>query len=257
MAAAAFLLLSLPCLETVSMEGLTQACCLIQRRDFALTDTFTGREQVPRLEELWRERMKTQGLDSWRKKRDEENESTVWEGYDSDEDSRREDMTGGSENRTKEKSAGNELTTLRLREVKGLTCDSLETLGNLCPDVHSISVKCDGVLDRRDTLQGSRLAAALQTWSGQLRGLSLHYPAPLLGLLPALRVAGSSLVSLTLEGVKTRPSTLLEVIRSCPNLKDLLVFSESLAGPQEEGDHVEGEEQDLPCLQNLCSLSLK
>ncbi|GLD66845.1 uncharacterized protein AKAME5_001821900 [Lates japonicus] len=36
-----------------------------------------------------------------------------------------------------------------------------------------------------------------QTWVGRLQNLSVHFPGPLVDLLPALQVAGSSLVSLS------------------------------------------------------------
>ncbi|XP_068440101.1 uncharacterized protein [Clinocottus analis] len=66
-AAAAYLLLSLPRLERVALEGLVQACCLIQQRQFDQTDEFTDRKGVPRLEEVWREWRLRQGMDNKKK----------------------------------------------------------------------------------------------------------------------------------------------------------------------------------------------
>lgn len=233
-------------------------------------DEFTDREGIPRLEQVWRERRHGQGQDSWRTKREERGdegveESILCEGYgsESDEDARREESCSESQAREKSRErvllgSGNEPLTLRLRDVKGLTCESLDSLVNLCPDISSISMNLDDLADTRERSTGSRLAAGLKTWSGQLRSLSVHYPAHLVDLLPALQAAGSSLVSLTLEGVKTSHHTpLLEIIRACPNLKELLISAEPPNTPEEEENDVERDEQDLPSLPNLCSLSLK
>ncbi|KAJ4942347.1 hypothetical protein JOQ06_012213 [Pogonophryne albipinna] len=180
-AAAAYLFLSLPYLERVAMEGLAQACCLIQEKQFGQTEEFTSREGVPQL------------------------------------------------------------------------------LSRACPDLCSISVNIDDGEDTRGRSQGSLLAAGLQACSGQLQSLTVHYPGPLVELLPALQVAGSSLVSLTLEGVQTSPHTpLLEVIKACPRLRDLHISAEPPSTPQEAEDEEENqrEERDLPQLPHLCSLTL-
>lgn len=275
MATAAYLLLSLPCLERVAMEGLSQACCLIQHREFDQTDEFTDREGVPRLEEVWRERRNRQGMDGWRKKRegaaddeDEEEESILWEGCgsESEEDANRDEKPSCSQNQAEEKrrkrvlsQSGDERLTLRLKNVKGLTCDSLDSLGCLCPDIYSICVNGEDQEDASGRSQGSLLAAGLHTWSGQLQDLSVHYQGPLVDLFPALQVAGCSLVSLTLEGVKTsRHTPLLEVSQACPKLRDLFISAEPPTTPQEEDeDEEEEDERDLPRLPNLCSLTLK
>lgn len=269
-AAAAYLLLSLPCLERVAMEGLAQACCLIQHRQFGQTDEFTDREGVPRLGEVWRERRYNQGMDSGRKKREgEEDEDEVEEerllqegyGSESEEDASRDEGQSCSQNQAEEKRdlSGDDSLILRLKDVKGLSCDSLDSLSRACPDIHSISVNTAEYENTRGRSQGSLLAAGLQTWSGQLRNLSVHYPGPLVDLLPALQVAGSSLVSLTLEGVKTSPhSPLLEVIKACPRLRDLLISAEPPTTPQEEEDEEDQrDDRDLPQLPNLISLTLK
>ncbi|KAM7391841.1 hypothetical protein PAMP_022497 [Pampus punctatissimus] len=274
-AAAAYLLLSLPYLERVAMEGLSLACCLIQHQEFGETDEFSDREGVPRLSEVWRERRHRQGMDSWRNRREgaadnedeEEEKSILWEGCgsESEEDASRDERPSCSQNQAEEKrrkrvlsQPGDECLTLRLRDVKGLTCDSLESLGCLCPDICSISVNGNDHEETRGRSQGSLLATGLQTWSGQLRSLSVQYPVSLVDLLPALQVAGSSLVSLSLEGVKTSPHTpLLEVIRACPKLRDLLISAEPPTTPQEEEEEEdERDEQDLPRLPSLCSLTL-
>ncbi|KAM7416545.1 hypothetical protein PAMA_018552 [Pampus argenteus] len=275
-AAAAYLLLSLPYLERVAMEGLSQACCLIQHQEFGETDEFSDREGVPRLSEVWRERRHRQGMDSWRNRREvaadhedeEEEKSILWEGCssESEEDASRDERPSCSQNQAEEKrrkrvlsQPGDECLTLRLRDIRGLTCDSLEGLGCLCPDICSISVNSNKEIRGRS--QGSLLATGLQTWSGQLQSLSVQYPVCLVDLLPALQVAGSSLVSLSLEGVNTSPHTpLLEVIQACPKLRDLLISAEPPITPQEEEEEEEEEdeqdEQDLPRLPNLCSLTL-
>ncbi|XP_053181605.1 uncharacterized protein si:ch211-214j8.12 [Scomber japonicus] len=273
-AAATYLLLSLPCLERVALEGLSQACSVIQQREFGQMNGFTDREGVPRLDEVWRERRCRQGMNGWRKKmeraaddEDEEEESTLWErcGSESEEDASRDKRPSCLQNQADEKrrkralsQSGEEHLTLCLRDVKGLTCDSLDSLGHLCPDIYSISVNGDDYEDTRGRNLGSLLAAGLHTWSGQLRSLSVHCPSPLVDLLPALHVAGSSLVSLTLEGVKTSPHTpLLEVIQACPQLRDLLISGEPPTMPQEEEEEEDARDnRDLPRLPNLCSLTL-
>ncbi|KAM9857792.1 uncharacterized protein ACBR49_019054 [Aulostomus maculatus] len=261
-AATAYLLLSLPCLERVALEGLSQACHLIQHREFHQTDEFAVREGLPQLEDLWREKRHSKDTDSWRKKREEVDEegSVLWEGYSSEEDeevSREESCCQNPAKWSRERvspPSGNK--HLHLRDVKGLTCDSLGSLGCLCPDICSLSVYVDPE-DASGRRQGSLLAEGLQTWSGQLQRLSVRYPGPLGDLLPALQVAGSSLVSLTLEAVKTNRNTpLLEVIRACPKLRDLLISAEPPTTAQEEEDDEGREEQELPGLPDLCSLSL-
>uniref|UniRef100_A0A3B4V6K7 Si:ch211-214j8.12 n=1 Tax=Seriola dumerili TaxID=41447 RepID=A0A3B4V6K7_SERDU len=269
-AAAAYLLLSLPDLERVAMEGLTQAWCLIEHRKFSQTDEFTEREGIPRLNQVWREWRHRQSMD--RRKREgaegEEEERILWEGYDGEceEDSNRDEGPSVSLNQAEKKKGGGVLSQssdehliLRLKDVSGLTCDFLDSVGHLCPDIYSISVKVDDDEDTRGRGQGSVLAAGLQTWSGQLQSLSVHFLGPLVDLLPALQVTGSSLVSLTLEGVKTSPHTpLLEVIKACPRLRDLLIAAERpTIQEEEEEDQVDPQDdRDLPRLPNLRSLTL-
>lgn len=254
------------------------ACCLIQHRDFDQTDKFTEREGVPRLGELLQEWRRTQGMDSWRNKRegageedeDEDEERVLWEGYGSEceEDASRDEGSICSQNQAEEQrrgrvlsQSGDERLMLRLKDVKGLSCDSLDSLSRLCPDICSISVNIGDYEDVRGRSQGSLLAAGLQTWSGQLRSLSVHYSGPLADLLPALQVAGSSLLSVTLEGVRTSPHTpLLEIIKACPRLRDLLISAEPPTTPQaeeEEDEEDQRDDRDLPQLPNLRSLTFK
>lgn len=267
--AAAYLLLSLPCLERVAMDGLTQACCLIQLRKFDQTEEFTDREGVPRLREVWEEWKNRQGMGKREgaavDEEDEDEEGILWEGEygsESEEDTSGAEGPSCSQERRKGKVSSqsvDECLILRLKDVKGLSCDSLDSLGRLCPHIHSISVNVDDYADARGRSQGSLLAAGLQMWSGQLRSLSLHYSGPLVDLLPALQVAGSSLLSLTLEGVKTSPhSPLLEVVKACPKLRDLLISAEPPTALQEGQDEEDQrDDRDLPKLPHLCSLTLK
>lgn len=263
-AAAAYLLLSLPCLERVGMEGLAQACCLIENRDFDQANEFTNRERVPRLEEVWRERSLKQGSDSCTKTREaedreeeneEEAERIYWEGSgsESEDDASRGNDPSSSQNQTKS-------VILRLRDVKGVTCDTLDSLARLCPGVSSLSVNmADTDGDTAERSQGPLLTAGLQTWSGQLRSLSILFPGRLADLLPALQAAGSSLLSLTLEAVKISNQTSLEeVIRACPKLKELIISAEPPPlYPTLEGFLVErGPDPDVPRLPDLCTFSL-
>ncbi|XP_019949168.2 uncharacterized protein [Paralichthys olivaceus] len=276
--AAAYLLLSLPGLERVDMEGLAQACWLIEHREFTQTEEFSDREGVLRLEEVWRERRSRQGVDSWKKKREgaatagveehDDEEETLCEEYcgDSEKDASTDEGPSCSLNQAEEKrsvlsESGDKHLILHLKDVKGVTCDFLESLSRLCPDICSISVNADG--DGMGRRPVSVLPAALQTWSGQLLSLSVQFSGPLVDLLPAIQVVGSSLVSLTMEVVKTSPQTpLLVVIKSCPRLRDLLIFAEPPIMPELEDEEEDqwddqGDDQDLPRLPHLCTLKLK
>lgn len=276
MAAAAYLLLSLPCLERVALEGLAQACCLIQNREFDQMDQFTEREGVPRLAVLFQERRQMLGMESCRKTRegaaaneeDEDEERILWEGCGSE---RKADSSGDegpslSQNQAEEhrraraeSQSDDKHFMLHLKHIECLSCDSLDSLSRLCPNICSISVNTDDYDEARGRSQGSLLTAGLKTWSGQLRSLCIRYPGPLVELLPALQVAGWSLFSLTLEGLKTSPhSPLLEVIKSCPKLRDLSISAEPPTTPQEEENEEDQlDDQNLPWLPDLSSLTLK
>ncbi|XP_058491083.1 uncharacterized protein LOC131463412 [Solea solea] len=283
-AAAAYLLLSLPGLKTLAMEGLAQACRLIEHREFSQTDEFSIREGVPKLMEVWSERRHRQDKDRWMEKRgaaaaaaaagneEHEEEEMLWEGYceDSDEDVSGDEGPSCSRSKVEEKrkgrvssQSGDEQLILQLKDVKGVTYEFLDSLGHLCPHICSIAVD---VSDNKYTAarnQGSVLAAGLQTWSGQLQSLSLLHAGLLDDLSPALQVTGSSLVSLTLQGMRTRPQCpLLEIIKACPRLRELLIFAErplefpGFPAIPEEDVVAERDDRDLPQLPNLCSLTI-
>lgn len=244
----AYLLLALPSLERLAVENLLQACRLIQHRDFTEADAFAGRERLPRLEGVWRESRRAQQASK-----------TAGEEVQDVSESE-EDEEGCYQNDAKE-IGSDERLTLRLRDVKHLTCESLDIFGRLCPNITSISVRVEEEENDGGRSLPSVLATGLQSWSGQLRSLSLQHQGPLQDLLPALQVSGSSLVSLTLEGVKMNPeSPLLELIPACPKLKDLLIRAEpptrALHG-EPEWVRFRPEERELPSLPNLCSLTLK
>lgn len=262
-ATAAFLLLSLPCLERVAMEGLAQACCLIQHREFDQTEEFTDREGVPRLGEMWGEWRRRHSMGKReRAAADEDEERIFWAEHGSESEegpSCSQDQAEEKRRRRVLSQSDDECLVLRLKDVKGLTCDSLDSVSHLCPNIYSISVNADDYEDARGRSQGSLLAAGLQTWSGRLRSLSVNYSGPLVDLLPALQVAGSSLLSLIMEGVKTSPHTpLLDVMKTCPRLRELLISAEPPTTPQEEeGEEDQQDDRDLPQLPHLCSLTLK
>lgn len=261
----------------MAIDGLAQAFCLIQHREFDQTDMFAEREGVPKLAELFQEWRLRQDMDRWRKTRegaaadeeDEHEERILWEpyGFESDQDARRDEGPGCSQNQAEGQlgrrvlsQSGEECLMLHLKDVKGLLCDSLDSLSRLCPNIRSISVDIDDYENTRRRSQGSFFAAGLQTWSGQLRSLSVRYSGPVLDLLPALQVTGSSLLSVTLEGVKTSPHTpLLEVIKACPRLRSLFISAEPPTTPQEDEDEEEDQrdDRDLPQLPHLCSLTFK
>lgn len=263
-AVAAYLLLSLPGLERVAMDGLAQATRLIQHREFEQTGEFTDREGIPRLEEVWEGWRHRQGMDSCRRKgegaeaADEEDEERMLsEGYGGE--SEEDEGPSCSEEKGRVYQSGDKHLILRLKDVSNVSCDSLDSISRLCPRIHSISVNVVDYEGTRGRSQRSLLAAGLQMWSDQLRSLSLHYSGPLVDLLPALQVAGSSLLSLTLEGVKTSPHTpLLEVIKACPRLRDLHISAEPPTVSQiEEIQEDQQDDRDLPRLPDLRSLTLK
>lgn len=266
-AAAAYLLLSLPALEKVALDGLSQACRLIQRREFSQTDKFTEREGVPRLVDLFRERRRMQATDSRRGKRetaaaDEEDEET-WEGFGGECEEELSGDEGPSCSQRQEQSevlpqSDDEGLTLCLKEVKSWSCDCLDSLSQLCPNLCSISVHIGDDEGAREGRQGSLLAQGLQTWSGRLCSLSVHYCGPLVDIFPAIEVIGSSLLSLTLEGMKTSPyDSLLGLIKACPRLRELHITAEPPFYIHRNEDDEENRRNDLPRLPNLRSLSLK
>lgn len=267
---AAYLLLSLPSLKELAIEGLAQACSLIEHRDFSKTVEFTEREKFPRLIEVWRKEKHRQDSERMTERheravaedeehKDEEEEEIMWEEYsqENDRDENREERPSCSLIQAQgevSSSFSDECLVLHLKDVKGITCDFLDSLCHLCPDIYNISVN---IVDPEDTSRRSQcsvLAAGLQTWSGQLQSLSLLYPGLLDDLLPALHVTGSSLLSLSLEGVKNINIALLEVMHACPKLHELLIFAESPTIPQ---TNVMEQQDDNPQLPNLRTLTIK
>ncbi|XP_030214122.1 uncharacterized protein si:ch211-214j8.12 isoform X2 [Gadus morhua] len=289
-ATAAYLLLSLPLLESVALEGLDWALGAIHRREFEPAEGLTLREGVPRLEEVWRERQKKHWTD--RKKENEEagaegsqeeREEESWEvhgtqspdgdeaeasGGDEEPDLLAEEEVGagGIGEQDMPRGAmvvgpGDDSLTLRLREIQAMSPASLEVAFRLCPHIQSLAVTVDsaeGTGGRRD--HGWTWAAGLGNWSGQLRSLTLRHTGPLGDLLTPLREMGSTLVSLTLEGVRTSPHCpLLEVLQACPRLKALVVSAQPPTSPPYEDEEEEeelGGARDLLSLPHLCSLTL-
>lgn len=270
--AAAYLLLSLPVLEKVALDGFSQACHLIQCRQFDRAIKFTEREGLPRLADLFWERRRMQaggnetGINKVPVADEEDEETSMWEGYEGQCDGGSSGDEGAScvqvddlerSNKRAVSQSDDEGVTLCLKEVKSLSCECLNSLGPLCPNLCSISVNIGDDDDDRERDHGSLLAQCLQTWCGQLCCLSVQYLGHMIDVFPAVEVVGSSLLSLTLEGVKTSPYTpLLKLIKACPRLIELHVIAERPHFVAHE-DQEENELDDLPCLPNLRSLSLK
>ncbi|KAL0979657.1 hypothetical protein UPYG_G00187880 [Umbra pygmaea] len=278
-AAAAYLLLTLPWLERVAMEGLGGAFGLLQSGDFSDAEEVMAREGLPSLWEVWRERrQKGRATDTGGRSGADvlEDSSLSWNRGDSDSEGPEEETTGGGgcdapvrkrtgiedsvERRREEGESGRvsavEGIKLRLREVQGVSAGTLASVSELCPELRSISLDCE--LEEQGPNQGSSLAAGMARWAGQLKELSVRFPLPLEHVLPALRATGGSLVSLTLEGVRTSPhSPMLELLHACPRLKSFVIHAEPPLGPWEEEDEEEEYDiRDLPCLPQLGALSL-
>ncbi|KAK2845876.1 hypothetical protein Q7C36_010730 [Tachysurus vachellii] len=246
-ASAAFLLLGMSCLQRLAMEGLGQACVIIKKGDFAVTDGFSTRNGVSCLTELWQaivQKKELRGLDEDGLTLEEKTDRSL----SLDEDRR----TAAPRGRFK----------LRLREVQGLNLNSLDAVSSLCPDVHSLSLNCQNQGDDDDdevSSQSIRLTRCLTEWSGQLHFLSLQFSGSLSELVPPLQVCGSTLCSLTLEGVQAdgNPS-LIALLRACSKLTALTLHIDPPRSNQEEEDdgdeHVE--DWDLPCLAHLRTLTL-
>lgn len=262
-AAAAYLLLALPVLEKVALDGFSDACHLIQCREFDRANKYTEREGVPRLADLFWEKRRVQaaggegGANEGLVADEEDEETSMWEAYGGSGDEggdccQVEDLEQ-SDTRAVPQADG-EGVTLLLREVKNLSSECLNSLGLLCPNLCSISVNIE---KGREGDPGSLLAKCLQTWCGQLCCISIQYLGQMIDVFPAVEVVGSSLLSLTLEGVKTSPHTpLLKLIRACPRLVELHVIAERPNFVGQE-DQEENELDDLPHLPNLRCLSLK
>lgn len=242
-ASAAFLLLGVSGLQRLAVEGLGHACVIIQNRDFAVTHGFTTRECVSCLGELWDARVQEK-----KQREDEEDGLSLEEKMDrslSLDEGRRMDAPRGS-------------FKLRLREVQGLTLDSLDAVSNLCPDLQSISLNChDDDDDEGSSSQSIRLTRGLARWSGQLQFLSLQFSGLLSDLVSPLQVSGSCLLSLTLEGVQADGNLpLIALLRACPKLTTLTLHIDPPRSNQEQDDDEDVEDWDLLCLPHLCTLAL-
>jgi len=282
-AAVAFLLLSLSGLQKLAVEGLGQACVLIQNRQFEVTEEFTSREGVPHLKDMWAKRIQEGHLkDSSLLSADGE-ESFTLEGkideclsieeshVDTSDTTEINEWTGTSgEGYTKDGGRsrdcnGRDSVTTSLKDVQGLSLETLEAVGKICPDLHVLSLDClqSNSHNADNFEQATILARGLSRFSGQLHCLSLQFAGPLSDLVPALRASGSHLLSLTLEGIRADGHTpLLELIHACPRLNSLTIHldppSTNLNGDddEEEGED-EGLLSNLPCLPHLHSLTLK
>lgn len=293
-AAVAFLLLGLPKLQRLAIEGLGQACVLIQNKNFEVTEEFTGREGVLSLKDLWVKRIREDCLkDSSLQRTDGAGSLTLEEKIDEwlsleesqSDEVRQKDGDDGELNRCIGISEegyvkdgrrcrnynGRETMTTCLRDVQGLTLETLDAVGKICPDLCALSLDClQHNVENEDNAdsfqQATVLARGLGRFSGQLRCLSLQFGGLLSDLVPALQVAGSHLLSLTLEGIKADGhAPLLELIRACPRLTSLTIHLDPPSTNLEEDDgNVEEEEEvaeedifpTLPCIPHLCSLTL-
>lgn len=278
-AAVAYILLSLPKLQSLALEGLGQACVLIQNREYEVTEEFTNRKGVLSLKDLWARRIQEDQLkDSSFKSTDGEEGLNLEEPIDewfslderqTDEVRQKYTETEGCIGVTEKDYVKDGVVTTSLRDVQGLTLDTLEAVGNVCPDICVLSLDClQHTADNEDSAdsfkQAAVLARGLGRFSGQLRCLSLQFAGLMSDLVPALQAAGSHLLSLTLEGIKADGNTpLLELIHACPRLTSLTIHLD-LPSTNWEGndddDEEEGEDEvlyNLPCIPNLQSLTLK
>ncbi|XP_051552259.1 uncharacterized protein si:ch211-214j8.12 [Myxocyprinus asiaticus] len=290
-AAGAFLLLSLPNLQRVALEGLGQACVLIQNREFEVTEEFTSREGLPSLKDLWVMRIQEDHL------KDNSLQSTDGEGSfalegkieewlsleDSQTDKRRQrdgardttELIGckgiSEEDYEKDRRKirdfnGRDSVTMCLRDVQGVSLNTLEAVGKICPDLSVLSLDClqrsaEEDDDGDDSFkQATALARGLGRFSHQLRCLSLQFAGVLSDLVPALKAAGSNLLSLTLEGIRADGHTpLQELIQACPRLNSLTIHLDppSTNWEGDEDEDVEDESlSNLPCIPHLRSLTL-
>lgn len=257
-ASAAFLLLGLPGLQQVALDNVGQACILLWKQDFGMSDRFTRKKGVASLQEMW-----TRRVDSKKgtvETMDEEENFDLEEKMD---ELLHVDKSKADVNTRKDVENQEKTLKLGLLDVQSVSLNSLEALGQLCPDLCSLTLNChydedisddEGAAFWRTTL----LTRGLSRWSGQLRRLSLQFPGPLSELVPSLQAAGSSLTSLTLQGVKADGHlSFLELIHACPKLTALSIHIDPPRSNQEEEDEDEDlEDWDLPCLPHLSSLTL-
>ncbi|XP_016137293.1 uncharacterized protein [Sinocyclocheilus grahami] len=283
-AAVAFLLLSLPGLQRLAVEGLGQACVLIQNKQFELTEEFSSREGVPLLKDLWAKRTQEDHLKESSLLSTDGEESFTLEGnieeYLSLEESQTDTSDSTDINELTRASGegcekdgcrsracnGRDSVTTSLRDVQGLSLDTLEAVRKVCPELRVLSLDClqSSVHDNVDSFeQATVLARGLGRFSGQLHCLSLQFAGLLSELVPALKAAGSHLLSLTLEGIKADGHTpLLELIHACPRLTSLTIHLDPPRNNWDGDDDEEEEGEDevllsnLPCIPHLRSLTL-
>lgn len=222
-AVAAYLLLTLSGLEKLAIEGTAQACELIVLENFIQTDMFSAREKIPTLEEVWKQ---------WKHRQNKSNYKNNNKVTEMVEHCSCQNVDDYNEPKTCHKKSQDYLS-LRLKDVRILSHESLACLGHLCPDIASIAINAD----YPNTIQSAEvtnLTKALKSFSGQLRRLSLQYSDLLQNLSDTVCAIGSSLLSLTLEGAKTTPSSyssLLRMLQACPGLKELSISLEPFQLP--------------------------
>ncbi|XP_062398442.1 uncharacterized protein si:ch211-214j8.12 isoform X2 [Sardina pilchardus] len=281
LATAVFLLLSLPWLERVALEALGEACVLLRDGDFQKVEEFICRTQMPNFRDLWTERANGDNVTGMEKAEEESfslseaTNSCLWiqdsEDEDDGESDGREgachDFTGAM---TSENTRGNGALklqqgdslegvclTLPLRQVQGVSFGTLGPLGQLCPDLSVLTLDYS---EEEETVSGDRVARELARWSASLRNLTLRFPGPLSEMARSVAAVGTSLTSLTLEGVRADGlDPLLRLFNSCPQLTTLTIHMEPPRMHQEEEDEDEEEEREedlhvlpsLPCLSCL------
>lgn len=238
-AVAAYLLLTLSHLEKLAIEGTAQACELLVQENFQQINTFSAKQQIPSIEEV---------CTQWKHRQSKAD-------YINDKNEMAENCSCRSED---DKSYNHFI--LRLKDVRILSCESLASLGHLCPDITSIFINAD-YPNTLEAAEVTDLTKALESFSGQLIRLSLQYSDLLQNLFDTLCVVGSSLVSLTLEGVKTSPSSyssLMRILQTCPRLKELFIslqpFQLSFALEYPNNRLIDWNALRLP---DLCSLTVQ
>lgn len=283
-ATAAFLLLSLPLLERVALEGLGEACALLCEGDFHEVEDFISRTGMPDFRELWRERAHGENVTGMEKVEEESfSLSKVTNGcswiQDSEDEDEREsngiegvchDFTGvmvlenKDENETEKAQQRDSFKdfslALHLRYVQGVTFGTVAALGQLCPNLSVLTLDYS---DEEETVSGRHLARELARWSTSLRSLALRFPGPFSEMAHGVASVGTSLTSLTLEGVRADGiDPFLRLLHSCPKLTTLTIHIEPPRMHQEEEEEDGEEERDedlqaLPCLPLLTYLALK
>ncbi|KAJ8414838.1 hypothetical protein AAFF_G00023610 [Aldrovandia affinis] len=268
--AAAFLLLALPLLARLALEGLGEACSLIAAGDFAETEGFADRAGVPSLRELWCRRARgdiggggegaeqefvgRKEAEQWtsdagsEEEDEDEEDGTEGEGAEKEKTEERRTASEGQRGRS---GATERQVILCLREAQGVAWGALGALGQLCPELCSIALSGEGG-------PGGQVAMGLGQWAGQLHSLSLQFSGALSQVLPATRTVGATLTTLSLEGVKMDGSVaFLQLLRVCPKLKALHIHTEAPSSAEdEEEEDQERNLHDLPCLPQLLSLTL-